>query len=679
MSKISVILCALNDKADFNKIYNNIIKNIDFKLADVVLPATLNISERFMKSEIPELIKSKIFLHKVQDGISEIQANNEAVNFANGEILVFLDSNTSIPSTFAEKIAQCFELNQNIITASPIASFSDEFHISKARNYSVDMMNERLNAKHKAKYPEILAAESFCFCARKSLFQDKNGFDTSFKLPMIAKKDFAIRLKQDGYKNILIDNLYVYKEENIDDWTILKKMSSEKDIQIYEDKYENYINSWYKTQESKNPTIEIEKEMFPIRRFFYSRRRNKSKLQVKIFGIKFSFDCPSADAYEKQYKQEAKEIKKDKPIMLVIEYKIPEFDKNAGDKSIWHIINTYLKMGFKVIYVPNDYRPFEPYSKIMRDMDIDFINDFSVFNRKMFKVWLKYWAKNIDCALLVRPYIAIKYIDEIKKYKNIKILYYGQDLHFLREQRDYELTKNKKSLKNSKKYKKMEEKIIKEAKMSYFPSVVEKEIAKSLAPKSNVEVVPVYMYKTDNEPNILPFDDRKDLLFIGGFKHKPNVDGVLWFIDEVFNKIKKEIPNVKFNIVGSNPTEDILKFQSENINVLGFISDDELSKLYKSTKVVVAPLRFGAGMKGKVVEALYNKCPIVTTSIGAEGINNLNNAITIADDAKTFAQKVIELYLNKELNEKNSNNSFKIIENQFSDKIMQEVLQKGVL
>lgn len=119
--------------------------------------------------------------------------------------------------------------------------------------------------------------------------------------------------------------------------------------------------------------------------------------------------------------------------------------------------------------------------------------------------------------------------------------------------------------------------------------------------------------------------------------------------------------------------------QSESINVLGFISDEELSNLYKSTRVVVAPLRFGAGMKGKVVEALYNKCPIVTTSIGAEGINNLNNAIIIADDAETFAKKVVELYLNKELNEKNSNNSFKIIENQFSDKIMQEVLQKGVL
>lgn len=55
-----------------------------------------------------------------------------------------------------------------------------------------------------------------------------------------------------------------------------------------------------------------------------------------------------------------------------------------------------------------------------------------------------------------------------------------------------------------------------------------------------MEVVPVYMYKTDNEPNILPFDDRKDLLFIGSFKHKPNVDGVLWFADEVFDKIKKK-------------------------------------------------------------------------------------------------------------------------------------------
>ena len=679
MSKISVILCVLNNEVDFNKIFNNIIKNINFEKAEIILSTAFNNAEKFAKAKISESIKNKVILHEVKDGISEIEANNEAVNYANGEILTFLDFNTSIPNNFAEKIIQCFELNKNIIVASPIASFSDEFHIPKAIKYSVDLMNERLNAKHKAKYPEILSAESFCFCISKNLFKEANGFDERFKLTQMAKKCLAIKLKQEGYKNILIDDLYVYKEENINDWIMLKKVFAERDVQLYKNSCENYAKAWYEKSEFKNPVLKIEKEMFPMRRFFYSRRRDENKLQIKIFGIKFSFDYPPANIYKEKYKENSKKIKKNKPIMLVIESKTPEFDKNAGDKSIWHIINTYLKMGFKVIYVPNDYRPFEPYSKIMRDMGIDFINDFSVFNRKMFKAWLKYWAKNIDCALLARPYVSIKYIDEIKKYKNIKILYYGQDLHFLREQRDYELTKNKKSLKNSNKYKKMEEKIIKEAKMSYFPSVVEKEIAKSLVPKSNVEVVPVYMYKTDDKPNILPFDNRKDLLFVGSFGHKPNVDGLLWFIDEVFDKIKKEIPNVKLNIVGSNPSDEILKLQSESINVLGFISDEELSNLYKSTRVVVAPLRFGAGMKGKVVEALYNKCPIVTTSIGAEGINNLNNAIIIADNAETFAKKVVELYLNKELNEKNLNNSFKIIENQFSDKIMQEVLQKGVL
>lgn len=679
MSKISVILCVLNNEVDFNKIFNNIIKNINFEKAEIILSTAFNNAEKFAKAKISESIKNKVILHEVKDGISEIEANNEAVNYANGEILTFLDFNTSIPNNFAEKIIQCFELNKNIIVASPIASFSDEFHIPKAIKYSVDLMNERLNAKHKAKYPEILSAESFCFCIKKSLFEKEKGFDENFKLATMAKKCLAIKLKQEGYKNILIDDLYVYKEENINDWIMLKKVFAERDVQLYKNSCENYAKAWYEKSEFKNPVLKIEKEMFPMRRFFYSRRRDENKLQIKIFGIKFSFDYPPANIYKEKYKENSKKIKKNKPIMLVIESKTPEFDKNAGAKSIWHIINTYLKMGFKIIYVPNNFCPFEPYSKIMRDMGIDFINDFSVFNRKMFKAWLKYLAKNIDCALLARPYVAIKYIDEIKKYKNIKILYYGQDLHFLREQRDYELTKNKKSLKNSKKYKKMEEKLIKEAKVSYFPSVVEKEIAKSLLPKSNVEVVPVYMYKTDDKPNILPFDNRKDLLFVGSFGHKPNVDGVLWFIDEVFDKIKEEIPDVKFNIVGSNPNGEILKLQSESINVLGFVSDEELSNLYKSTRVVVAPLRFGAGMKGKVVEALYNKCPIVTTSIGAEGINNLNNAITIADDCETFAQKVIELYLNKELNEKNSNNSFKIIENQFSDKLMQEVLQKGVL
>ncbi len=676
MNKLSLILQISAHEGEFKPYIENLTESFDFNLGEIIfLIDAVNFEAiNFVKENYKQF---KVF--ELNFGENYSMAYNYGAKCAEGEIIAFLDFGAIIPKVFAQKISKAFGENQNVGVASCISSYSESLFIPKAIGFSVDDMNKRLNKNHAPNYPVIASCDGACLCVLKELFEKTGGFDETIQLNKYVKKDFALKLNKMGYKNILIDDLYICTKYTSDFYDIQKVRLAEKDLGNYKEKWEDFLDEWYKKYSQKNPVLKIEKEMFPIRWLFFRIRRYSNRTQIKILFLKKTFYIKTPKFLIQKYREDANNFKKDKPTIVVMEAKIPEFDKNAGDKSIWHIINSYLNLNFNVIFASDDYLQFEPYSTIMREKGIKLINDFGVLSKNMFFDWLKYNSKNIDYFLLVRPNVSIKYIDEIKKYKNIKILYYGQDLHFLREQRDYELTKNKKSLKNSNKYKKMEEKIIKEAKMSYFPSVVEKEIAKSLAPKSNVEVVPVYMHKTDNEPNIFPYAERKDLLFIGGFKHKPNVDGVLWFADEVFDKIKKEIPNVKFNIVGSNPNGEILKLQSENINVLGFVSDEELSNLYKSTRVVVAPLRFGAGMKGKVVEALYNKCPIVTTSIGAEGINNLNNAITIADDAKTFAKKVIELYLNKELNEKNSNNSFKIIENQFSDKIMQEVLQKGVL
>lgn len=676
MNKLSLILQISAHEGEFKPYIENLTESFDFNLGEIifVIDAVNFEAINFVKENYKQF---KVF--ELNFGENYSMAYNYGAKCAEGEIIAFLDFGAIIPKVFAQKISKAFGENQNVGVASCISSYSESLFIPKAIGFSVDDMNKRLNKNHAPNYPVIASCDGACLCVLKELFEKTGGFDETIQLNKYVKKDFALKLNKMGYKNILIDDLYICTKYTSDFYDIQKVRLAEKDLGNYKEKWDDFLDEWYKKYSQKNPVLKIEKEMFPIRWLFFRIRRYSNRTQIKILFLKKTFYIKTPKFLIQKYREDANNFKKDKPTIVVMEAKIPEFDKNAGDKSIWHIINSYLNLNFNVIFASDDYLQFEPYSTIMREKGIKLINDFGVLSKNMFFDWLKYNSKNIDYFLLVRPNVSIKYIDEIKKYKNIKILYYGQDLHFLREQRDYELTKNKKSLLVSKKFKKIEQKLIKNAKMSYFPSIVEKEIAKSLSPKSNVEVVPVYMYKTDNEPNILPYEERKDLLFIGGFKHKPNVDGVLWFVDEVFDKIKKEIPNVKFNIVGSNACGEILKLQSENINVLGFVSDEELSNLYKSTRVVVAPLRFGAGMKGKVVEALYNKCPIVTTSIGAEGINNLNNAITIADDAKTFAKKVIELYLNRELNEKNSNNSFKIIENQFSDKIMQEVLQKGVL
>ena len=121
------------------------------------------------------------------------------------------------------------------------------------------------------------------------------------------------------------------------------------------------------------------------------------------------------------------------------------------------------------------------------------------------------------------------------------------------------------------------------------------------------------------------FAKREGLLFVGGFAHPPNADAVLWFAKEVFPKIREQI-KVNFYIVGSKVTDEIkaLEQPGNGIIVKGFVSEEELADLYRNCRIVVVPLRYGAGVKGKVVEAIYNGAPIVTTSVGSEGIPDVD-------------------------------------------------------
>ena len=134
-------------------------------------------------------------------------------------------------------------------------------------------------------------------------------------------------------------------------------------------------------------------------------------------------------------------------------------------------------------------------------------------------------------------------------------------------------------------------------------------------------------------------------MFVGGFAHPPTADAVLWFAKEIFPLIRKKIP-VNFYIVGSKVTEEIqaLEQTGNGIIVKGFVSEEELARLYSACRIVVVPLRYGAGVKGKVVEAIYNGAPIVTTSIGAEGIPEAETVMEIADEPEAFADQVTALY-----------------------------------
>jgi glycosyltransferase involved in cell wall biosynthesis len=158
------------------------------------------------------------------------------------------------------------------------------------------------------------------------------------------------------------------------------------------------------------------------------------------------------------------------------------------------------------------------------------------------------------------------------------------------------------------------------------------------------------MYDTiqaDSRAIFSEFDRRKDLVFLGGYSHKPNVDAVLWFTGEVLPLVLKKIPDLVFHIGGSNVTPEVQSLESANVKVHGFVPD--LAAFFSAFRVFVAPLRFGAGVKGKIVSSLVHGVPVITTSIGNEGIDLVDGTqALVADSAEEFAQRVCALYEDQE-------------------------------
>ena len=157
------------------------------------------------------------------------------------------------------------------------------------------------------------------------------------------------------------------------------------------------------------------------------------------------------------------------------------------------------------------------------------------------------------------------------------------------------------------------------------------------------KAITAYVYEEFRDDISLDFAQKNGILFVGGFGHPPNEDAVLWFAKEVYPLITKK-QDIPFYIVGSNATDAVKRLNSKNIIVKGFVTEEELKELYDTCKLVVVPLRYGAGVKGKVVEALYYGTPMVTTTVGIEGIKGAEEFMEVADEPEEFAQKVLTLY-----------------------------------
>ncbi len=343
----------------------------------------------------------------------------------------------------------------------------------------------------------------------------------------------------------------------------------------------------------------------------------------------------------------ARERSVGKEMILVVDHYVPTYDRDAGSKTTFQYLKMFLKKGYVVKFLGDNFLHEEPYSTQLQQMGIEILYG-QEYQVRIWD-WLKDHGDDIAFAYLNRPHIATKYIDYIKENTNIKVIYYGHDLHFLREGREYALTGDVERRQAAEYWKSIEMSLMYKADMSYYPSYIERDAIKAVDEDIPVKDIVAYVYEEFLDDIQDDFAKREGLLFVGGFAHPPNADAVLWFAREIYPLIREKL-DVPFYVVGSKVTDEIkaLEQPGNGIVMKGFVSEEELAELYRTSRIVVVPLRYGAGVKGKVIEALYNGAPIVTTSIGAEGIPAAGEVMLVQDTPQNFADAVVELYQNPE-------------------------------
>lgn len=344
-------------------------------------------------------------------------------------------------------------------------------------------------------------------------------------------------------------------------------------------------------------------------------------------------------------------------------------DKDSGSNRLKEIILSFKELGYNcIICTKNTYRT-DKYANYFSNLGIIIYVETNQY--KSFFDFLKSVPK-VDYVWYYSPDTLKDNLKKITKIlPNSKSIFDMVDIHFLRLKRAIKLEPTRISLiKKHKKYFEIETKLAKKADYVIAISDVEKKIMSEYIDANKLITISNIHYPKIKKEDSLPFEKREDLLFIGS-THAPNVDALHYLYNDIMPIVWKKLPEVKVNIIG-NVNNRISDICHPKIIFKGYVPDIE--SFFITNKIMIAPLRYGAGVKGKIGQAFEYYLPVVTSSIGAEGMKLVNQKNALIDDSKEgFAAAIIELYTNKNLWLELQNNSKKSLE-PFSKEILKKTL-----
>jgi GT2 family glycosyltransferase/glycosyltransferase involved in cell wall biosynthesis len=335
----------------------------------------------------------------------------------------------------------------------------------------------------------------------------------------------------------------------------------------------------------------------------------------------------------------ARDRARDRRVVLIVDHYVPEPDRDAGSRTMVEMIRSLRMSGAVVKFWPENLFNASPYTRDLQQMGVEVL--YSPYSRSFWK-WLSAHADELDVVILSRPTVAPTFIGALRTVApHLPIVFYGHDLHAQRMRLQATAENDSLLLEAAQEMEKIERQIWCDVDMVTYPSITEVDIVRQMEPGRPAMTILPYCF--DHFPAPRAPVSTKEVLFVGGFGHPPNIDAACWLAGTIFPLVLAAVPQAKLFIAGSNPTSRVVALGSDAIEVTGSLTADELATRYQSARVAVVPLRYGAGVKLKVVEALHSGVPLVTTSTGAQGIPDLETVSIVNDDPAEIAEALVRL------------------------------------
>jgi len=536
----------------------------------------------------------RLIRHEENQGF--IAACNTGARASRAEFLCFLNNDTEVAPGWLDALVDTFRLRADVgLVGSRLVYPDGRLQEAGGVIYSdgTGWNCGKFDDPRRHSYRYVREAD-YCSGAslliRRRLFEELGGFDPIYAPAYYEDTDLAFRVRRAGLKVLYQPRSVVMHHEGV---------SNGRDR-----------SSGVKAHQEKN------------RLTFLARWREELESGRLAPGV--AVDLRARDRVG------------ERPVVLVIDHYAPEPDQDAGSNCMVQMIGLLASAGFHIKFWPQNQRYTEAYVTPLEQMGVEvFYGDVAPFRR-----WLRANRAELDVVIISRPHVAEAFLPAIRR-AGLPTIYLGHDLHADRMSAQASLTNDYALAKAARAMRALERRIWRTADLALYFSDEEVERVHALEPRATALKVVPYGFDVF-EPRIAA-PPGADIVFVAGFGHPPNEDAAEWLVAQILPLIRAEIPSARLHLVGSHPTQRVRALAGEAVIVTGHVSAAELEAHYRSARLALVPLRFGAGVKLKVVEALRLGLPLATTSVGAQGLPHLADVAPVTDDAAQMAAAAIKL------------------------------------